>query len=195
MVVAFTGALSVAMFALPVSLLTWGFEAEALRCARKTSRNMKRNNTFDTQIDGASTSSMNSDEEYLKIIAKETDKSESAGVSEAIQRNVQELVERYLREDIGGKNSTVLMDFLMSNIPYREGDISLLERSESHFQNFDLSQRVMKLETAVDSINSKLDSILQMMEIRGKEIPILDGQGAGSSTRPISPPFFDSSIP
>jgi voltage-gated potassium channel len=94
-VVAMTGSLSIAMYAIPVSLLTWGFEAEAERCARKARKSMKYAQSSVTQrggggCAGGSTSGgsggmtkpsrapspvlvnpCNSDEEYQRIIARE----------------------------------------------------------------------------------------------------------------------------
>ena len=40
-VVILTGLFSIGMFAIPASMLTWGFEAEAERCAKRTYINLK----------------------------------------------------------------------------------------------------------------------------------------------------------
>ena len=44
-VVLLTGAFSIGMFAIPVSMLTWGFEAEAERCAKRARQLEKRHST------------------------------------------------------------------------------------------------------------------------------------------------------
>jgi hypothetical protein len=101
LVVGMTGVMSVVMVALPVSLLTWGFEAEALRWARKTRRkhlktlkkmqstgaqhdhrdsnsSIQLNSTPETNsddIDVEKTMSMNSDIDYLNIISRKSSSS------------------------------------------------------------------------------------------------------------------------
>mmetsp|Transcript_31079 Transcript_31079/g.75115 ORF Transcript_31079/g.75115 Transcript_31079/m.75115 type:complete len:740 (+) Transcript_31079:45-2264(+) len=98
LVVGMTGVMSVVMVALPVSLLTWGFEAEALRWARKTRRKHLRTikrqqypkqRKFDHRdsrtsdpsspvlssedpADLEKDMSMNSDIDYLNIISKKS---------------------------------------------------------------------------------------------------------------------------
>jgi hypothetical protein len=192
-VVSLSGLLSVAMFALPVSLLTWGFEAEACRLSRKTSRQLKRSATFESQgyhngnnnykhppnsIPIMKVDSMNSDEEYLKIIAKETDDDESArGVSDESKKKINELVERYLKEDSDGKKFVALADFLMDKIPYdHQEDQSLVAGLGESFDAADMRHRMANVEYAVELINTKLDSLVRLMEVGGREVrkPIVE---------------------
>jgi hypothetical protein len=74
-VVLLTSAFSIGMFAIPVSMLTWGFEAEAARCAKRTRQLEKRKARRAEDPDGgSSTEEYSTDEEYQKIIAgEETD--------------------------------------------------------------------------------------------------------------------------
>jgi voltage-gated potassium channel len=182
MVVGLTGALSVAMFALPVSLLTWGFESEAIRCARRTHRSLKRAGTFETHDDMTSLTkvhSVNSDEEYLKIIAKESssDGGSRIGakeVSDESKKKVTELVERFLNDDEHGTKFIALSNFLMSNIEYKEeDDRSFVENLQETMEvsDNDIQLRVGNLEDSVHSLHLKLDSLVQLLEIRGREVP------------------------
>lgn len=203
-VVSLSGLLSVAMFALPVSLLTWGFEAEACRLSRKTSRQLKRAATFESQgihsdynnfnsynptnnIPIVKVGSMNSDEEYLKIIAKETDdddESARGGASDESKKKINELVERYLKEDSGGKKFVALADFLMDKIPYDHNeDQSLVAGLGESFEAVDMRHRMANVENTVESINAKLDSLVRLMEVRGREVQIPFAEDTRSSLR------------
>ena len=79
MVVLLTGVFSVAMFAIPASMLTWGFEAEAGRLGAKTKKRemaKKQGIKYNSDTSNSSQASENSvfgdintsDEEYLDII-------------------------------------------------------------------------------------------------------------------------------
>jgi hypothetical protein len=67
-VVLLTSVFSVAMFAIPASMLTWGFEAEAARCAKRAVQKSKagptQHSSSDDDDDRDST-----DEEYFNLIA------------------------------------------------------------------------------------------------------------------------------
>ena len=172
-----------AMFALPVSLLTWGFESEAIRCARRTHRNLKRAGTFDTHDDATALEkiqSVNSDEEYLKIIAKESssDAGSSTGAKEIVsdesKKKVTELVERFLQYDENGTKFVALSNFLMANIEYKEDDDrSFVEgfQEAADADEDDVRNRVANLEDSFHSLHSKLDRLVQMLEIQGRTIP------------------------
>jgi hypothetical protein len=64
-VVLLTSVFSVAMFAIPASMLTWGFEAEAARCAKRAFQKSKAGPTQYSSSDEDD----DRDEEYFKIIA------------------------------------------------------------------------------------------------------------------------------
>eukprot|EP00980_Cylindrotheca_fusiformis_P005459 scaffold1169_cov120-Cylindrotheca_fusiformis.AAC.9 len=84
-VVLLTSAFSIGMFAIPVSMLTWGFEAEAERCAKRTRQLTKRrrNSCGD---DDCSTEEYSTDEDYQKIIAgEESSSDEEAEIVEAMK--------------------------------------------------------------------------------------------------------------
>lgn len=179
-VVGFTGALSVAMFALPVSLLTWGFESEAIRCARKTSRSLKRAHTFEVQEPAAfpaveKVSSLNSDEEYLRIIARDSsdDSSKYNAVSDENKQKVNALVERFLKDDEKGNKFVALSNFLMSNIEYKaDTDMSFVEGFRDTVEASDVRHRMESLESTVLLLHSKLDSLICKLEEEKREAPI-----------------------
>jgi voltage-gated potassium channel len=181
-VVGFTGALSVAMFALPVSLLTWGFESEAVRCARKTSRSLKRAHTMETFHKPATTpisplkkvDSLNSDEEYLKIIARNSsdDSSRLQGISDENKRQVNELVERFLKDDDNGGKYIFLSNFLMSNIEYKaDEDMALVEGFRDTVEASEVQDRVANLESSMLSLHAKLDALAIILERDQRDIP------------------------
>ena len=158
-----TGALSVAMYAIPVSLLTWGFEAEAERCARKTRAVIKQarsmaNSTLE-KVD-----SLNSDEEYLKIIAKDTSRS-SAIDNDMKMEQVKRMTEVYMKQDHDGKRFSALTAFLSQG---REGfpSPSPLAFDDKEYVSAEISclqSRMDKLESSVTSIHSKLDKLCELM--------------------------------
>lgn len=179
-VVGFTGALSVAMFALPVSLLTWGFESEAIRCARRTSRHLKRGKSFDAQeppfipmVDKVD--SLNSDEEYLRIVARDSsdDSSKFQVGPEYNKRQLNELVERFLKDDEHGRKFVLLSNFLMSNTEYKaEADMSLVDGFRDAVEASDVRHRVGSLETSMHALHSKLDSLVNILEAERSKPPI-----------------------
>jgi len=73
------------MFAIPASMLTWGFEGEAARLGAKAKRKMLARRRGETYVSETSSSSSNesqvsgygdistSDEEYMRIIAPDDD--------------------------------------------------------------------------------------------------------------------------
>mmetsp|Transcript_28197 Transcript_28197/g.56307 ORF Transcript_28197/g.56307 Transcript_28197/m.56307 type:complete len:473 (-) Transcript_28197:101-1519(-) len=80
LVVLLTGIFSVAMFAIPASMLTWGFEAEAERLgtrAKKRATALKNGHVYISDTSSSSSGSgsddcfSTSDEEYMKIIGGE----------------------------------------------------------------------------------------------------------------------------
>lgn len=132
-----TGLFSIGMFAIPASMLTWGFEAEAARVASKTRKRHLRTlagEPADSSSSSSSSSSENdaesscssSDEEYLKLIAGD----DEDGKEQKDGNDVQETLEN-------------ILDALSS----REATPSSLE----------VLDRIAKLE-------AKVDKILKLME-------------------------------
>jgi len=81
-IVLLTQILSVPMFAIPASMLTWGFEAEAERMAKETRRRAlerrrrnrrKDSSTADSTSYGEYSDGNTTDEEYFRLIAGEED--------------------------------------------------------------------------------------------------------------------------
>lgn len=154
-----TGALSVAMYAIPVSLLTWGFEAEAERCARKTRAVIRQarslaNSTLE-KVD-----SLNSDEEYLKIIAKDTSRS-SAFDNDMKTEQIKRMTDLYMKHDHDGKRFTALTAFLSQG---REGfpspsPVAFDDKVYLSAETSCLQSRMEKLESSVISMHSKLDKL------------------------------------
>ena len=90
-VVLMTSLFSVAMFAIPASMLTWGFEAEAQRLGEKAKKKIMAQKRGEVYHDSTSSSSSDdesaggygdistSDEEYMNIIGGEESDEESVG--------------------------------------------------------------------------------------------------------------------
>lgn len=195
-VVGLTGSLSVVMVALPVSLLTWGFEAEALRCARKTRRHMKRAQTFDSSehtelddfVDTEKVISIDSDEEYLQIIAKKTsnDKNPVDNVERRLSpemktKTATAMIEQFLKEATDGRRYEALLDFVRSSSrknnppsppPQHRHHVDEDDSSYTIFGAVDTSddsdtrRRIMNLESSVLSVHAKLESITSLLQQR-----------------------------
>jgi len=106
-VVLLTGLFSIGMFAIPASMLTWGFEAEAARVAAKTRKRHLRKlagepiyssssssssaSSYSNDNDDLDSSASSSDEEYLKLIAGEDDASAEGG-NTVIEESLKEIL-------------------------------------------------------------------------------------------------------
>jgi hypothetical protein len=152
------------MYAIPVSLLTWGFEAEAERCARKTRAGFKQAKSLGNEGGGAPIEyidSLNSDDEYLRIIAKES--SASVAVDEDKRwRKLKELTDIYMEDDHDGQKFSALAEFLSERGPQivKAGSSSAPLTSDSP----DLKQRIGVVEASIETINSKLDRLCAILE-------------------------------
>lgn len=137
-IVLLTGIFSVAMFAIPASMLTWGFEAEAERLAVKarkrklheSQRSSRRNlgvdsdTTESSESDAyASSSSMDtSDEEYQKIIGgyeEEDDLAENEGDPEK-KAALQEILGMFTMADDDGSGTLTKQEFVKMVEPLLE---------------------------------------------------------------------------
>lgn len=149
-----------------MSLLTWGFEAEAERCARKARADIKRQKSMaNSTVDRVD--SMNSDEEYLKIIAKDTSESGTVDVDKRTEK-IKELMDAYMKDDPDGRKYFALADFL-ANAGYRDDSFfDSIGRAEPeptpHDEISILKYRVGNTEMALSTINSKLDRLCNLLE-------------------------------
>eukprot|EP00934_Nitzschia_sp_Nitz4_P005972 Nitzschia sp. Nitz4//scaffold35_size145790//121931//123460//NITZ4_003054-RA/size145790-exonerate_est2genome-gene-0.119-mRNA-1//1//CDS//3329549196//5962//frame0 len=159
-VICITGALSVGMYAIPVSLLTWGFEAEAERCAKKT-RKMVQSTKIPTMV-ATSPNSSTSDDEYLKIIANG-----SSGSSDDTQRmeRLHSMMEVYMKNDDSGRRYYALADFLVnSGKPSVQIDPFQAMEAESLGSDVgELQSQVRQLQTQIASFDSKLEFVCKML--------------------------------
>jgi len=160
-VVLLTSIVSVAMFAIPASMITWGFEAEAARMAKRAYRRSKRQK--ERRILGqdcnfhSSDSDYSTDEEYQKIIAGEEDDD-----SENDDPWMKELLERFANADEDGSGQISLKEFIALS-----GHGSPTVRSNGCSDGAALPMvmsRIHKLEVGQIAINDKLDEILQLLE-------------------------------
>jgi hypothetical protein len=171
LVVLTTSVFSVAMFAIPASMLTWGFEAEAARMAKATrQRSLKqsRKESGELPMSSSSSSSFDSDdsdgystdEEYLKIIAGAEDEGET---SETETPFMKQLRESFLKADGDADGSLTLQEFLrmQAAIPATvttEGGLTQLVESNR------MNDRMEAIEAKMEANSKKLDRILKIMQ-------------------------------
>mmetsp|Transcript_30286 Transcript_30286/g.34854 ORF Transcript_30286/g.34854 Transcript_30286/m.34854 type:complete len:488 (+) Transcript_30286:57-1520(+) len=162
-VILLTSSFSIVIFAIPGSMLTWGFEAEAQRVASKARKRFLRAKQKESQLGYISDSSYSSssvdeseselgssDEEYLNLIAGEDD-----SISEA-----------------SAENDLLLVDGSKNNDLIEKGD-----QRQHYNQQFDrdvlASSYYLKLSTKVDNLEAKVDEtnrrMDQLIELLSKE--------------------------
>jgi hypothetical protein len=156
------------MYAIPVSLLTWGFEAEAERCARKTRAGMKRSKSM-VDVPLEQVNSLNSDDEYLKIIAKDTRESTEVDDGKNMEK-IKEMTSAYMKDDQDGKKYFALADFLASPGQSVAGFYVAPNVTDTHplskeNEVINLTHRMQNLESSVSAIHSKLDKLCALLEI------------------------------
>jgi hypothetical protein len=145
-VVLMTSAFSIGMFAIPVSMLTWGFEAEAARVAKRTRQLTKRrNDSVRDDNDEVSTEDYSTDEDYQKIIAGEESSSSDDDEDSAM---VQAMKAAFQQADVDGSGSISLREFAEIS---QSGGIGSKE----------LDGRVTALEEKVELTLSKIDRLCQ----------------------------------
>jgi len=102
-VVLLTGLFSIGMFAIPASMLTWGFEAEAARVAAKTRKRYLRRLAGKSEFSSSSSSSSScaadgessassSDEEYLKLIAGDEGGDDQTDSTRVLEESLKEML-------------------------------------------------------------------------------------------------------
>jgi hypothetical protein len=183
-VVLMTGLFSIGMFAIPASMLTWGFEAEAQRVASKTRRrylqkisggfNLSSPSSSSSSEDNGSHSASSSDEEYFKLIAGEGDdhdKGDSLMQKEAEEslRKLRELILMFQNADSDGSGSLSKDEFLRMVYPILPNGKDDMQPSVSDEIGRTssltlLSTKVNTLEIRLEETNSKLDQILNLLE-------------------------------
>ena len=151
-VVILNSVFSVAMFAIPASMLTWGFEAEAARCAKLSWRQAKKNSKRCPSSSSSSQGSDNStDEEYFKIIAGEEEEKEEDDAAKA-WLHAQKL--SFQRADVDRSGTISLQEYIemqRSRDNERGGESITVERIE-------------ELERKLNCNCEKLDKILELLQ-------------------------------
>jgi len=171
-VVLITSIFSVAMFAIPASMLTWGFEAEAERIAKQSRRrvlkkreaelrNSSRGSSCDEEENGFHSSSTSSrsdtsdgdttDEEYFKLIAGEDEPSDDDDDS-----FVKKLKSEFQKADGDQDGTLTLKEFVRMNDNLKW---SKNERNPSNFE-----ERIRTLEENAQANAKKLDLILSLLQ-------------------------------
>ena len=158
-VILMTGVFSVAVFAIPASMLTWGFEAEAARLAAVSRRKIKSGGVSSSASEWESDEDNSTDEEYQKIIAGEEDDEltkdenlkkllkifQNADIDQSGSLNAEEFV-KHLKENVGTLSSVIGGGRIGKKFAGGGGD--------------ELNLRINNLEGKVDAINDKLDQLL-----------------------------------
>jgi hypothetical protein len=137
------------MFAIPASMLTWGFEAEAARMAKRAyalEKRRRESGKVDLSDDDYST-----DEEYRKIIAGEEGEEGDEGIALSTR-----VLEEFAAADKDGSGGINLAEFMKQS-----SAMSL--RQESPILS-GMMQRVQQLERDVKANSAKLDRVLELLE-------------------------------
>jgi len=178
-VVLLTGVFSVAMFAIPASMLTWGFEAEAERCAKRTRQKYieKQQRTDDKdggngdvvgsddwQLSSSSSEGGDTtDDEYMAIIAggDGSDGDANDGPDAAIKH----LMRAFQTSDTNVSGTLSMDEFvaLMTDPSIASQQTTLVGMAASVGW---LAQRVKSLEHETKETNAKLDRLLEILEKR-----------------------------
>jgi hypothetical protein len=161
-VVLLTGAFSIGMFAIPASMLTWGFEAEAARIAKRSRQQSKKKLTASNNSDWSSSDDgYSTDEEYQKIIAGE----ESDGTDDDEETRAARA--KFLEFDTDGSGSISVKEYLklvkQEKLP-PPGRVAVAATSTT--KGDDLAKRMANLETKVDDVMAKLDKMCTIMEAK-----------------------------
>ena len=120
---------------------SWGFEAEAERCAKRTRQLMKRKESrTSTEACDCSSEDYSTDEEYQKIIAGEdSDEDED-----------EQALKMFLQADADGSGSLSLKEYM---------EISRQNVSQNSADGSVLAARLTILENKVDDIAKKVDRL------------------------------------
>ena len=160
-VVLLTGVFSIGMFAIPASMLTWGFEAEAARLAA-AARRKRSGKDPESSSSSEWTSSANedsSDEEYQKIIAGEDEDTD--------EEIVKHLKQVFTRADVDKSGLLTQSEFIEQLMNEKQTMPSWSNHSV-HMQGIVQARghqsRMGLLEQKVDAMNIKLDQLLALLQ-------------------------------
>jgi hypothetical protein len=155
------------MFAIPASMLTWGFEAEAERCAKRAYAPKKAPNPA-TDYDAWSFSSedYSTDEEYRKIIAgddgEESDEEDGA---------TREARNDFILADADGSGQISLREFLELSRAQQAERIALADvATETGGGTHELTARIAALEHQVKENSKKIDRMYRVMQAIEKKL-------------------------
>jgi hypothetical protein len=159
-----TGVFSIGMFAIPASMLTWGFEAEAARIAKRSRQQSKNKLRVSNNSDWSSSDDdYSTDEEYQKIIAGE----ESDGTGDDEETRAARA--KFLKFDVDGSGSISVKEYLELVKKERLRPPEGVALAATIATNGDaLAKRMANLENKVDDVMTKLDKICTMMEAKKK---------------------------
>ena len=139
-VVLLTSVFSVAIFAIPASMLTWGFEAEAERMAAAAYR---RANKPDTDSSTSSSEGDTTDDEYFKLIA-------GGGDDDSEDEEEAAWMKQFRLADVN-RDGTLSMQETMAMMKQRQ-------------TSPELSARIDALEAKTKENSEKLDQILNLLQ-------------------------------
>ena len=166
-VVLLTGVFSIGMFAIPASMLTWGFEAEAERLAARAIQKARERRKKAEKVEGdyysSTTSSSSSaysggwncsssldtsDEEYQKVIAGD-------------EEEVDKLSALFEDADADNSGSLGKSEFfrIMGEVIHKQSSGVGAGGGPVN----EMVQRVQKLERKVEMVNKKLDKVLELL--------------------------------
>lgn len=192
-VVLLTGLFSIGMFAIPASMLTWGFEAEAHRLAKRSYQltrisSQQQHTTTEQHNDSDSWSSAeddySTDEEYVKIISGGGDNEDDDDNDKAIMDEATKAaIAKFLQVDEDGSGSISLEEFLQyvresTLIATQEraggGDVPGHALLSAHTTALaagpdtkELQKRIVALEAKLDHVLVKVDRLCHLLEAQG----------------------------
>ena len=185
-VVLLTGIFSIGMFAIPASMLTWGFEAEAQRVALKTRKRYLQelsgechsSSSSSSSSDSSSGSISSSDEEYFKLIgggagedSKETNDAvplKPVSATYADQK-MKQLLEKFEADPLLSKQEFIRRsrEILYAcnnnqmNDRFPDQDLNVLDYDKNS-----TTERIDGLESKLEETMKKLDMILGELKLQ-----------------------------
>jgi hypothetical protein len=180
-VVVLTSLISVAVFAIPASMLNWGWEAEAARMAKRARRRaLKRRNvlaTHDHTRGGSSSSSTGTlsnsssdgettDDEYMRVIAMEGGEDNDNHAAFAAQSQwLQQVKNAFHQADRDGTGTLSLLETADLLVAAQQKPSDAPTPIDAVQQRV-VMERLDGLEADLQKTNNKLDLILQLLQNR-----------------------------